>query len=208
MVAVSKGTHHRVPETSARMLRIEEETRIRERGGEEGGTNSRSAGGSKDQAAQVGGALVAQGTGGVDECADTIRLQRRTDEGGAPGEGGTGCLSRAEKLLFGVGSLGALVCLAEERGEHGQLGRVVEDGAEGDSRGLNSGEIFVENVSFLGRKSLLWEWCFVAGVKARSIALLPALQADFLFQSRKCEQVLRTLRLDDIKDLAGTGSSN
>lgn len=105
-------------------------------------TYSRSASSRKDQTAEVRRALVAEGAGGVDEGTNTVRLERRADEGGTPRNGGTGGFPRADELLLGVGSLGALVGLAEEGAEHGELGGVVEDGAEGDSRGLDSGEIW------------------------------------------------------------------
>lgn len=52
------------------------------------GTYSRGAGSREDQTAQVCRALVAERSGGVDEGADAIRLQRRADEGSAPRDRG------------------------------------------------------------------------------------------------------------------------
>lgn len=98
-------------------------------------------GGGKDEASEVGGALVAQGAGGVDEGADAVALQGGADERGAPGDGGRRSLFRLDELLLGVGGLGALVRLAEDGGEHGDLDAVVEEGAEGDGRGLDGGEV-------------------------------------------------------------------
>lgn len=83
----------------------------------------------EDQTTQVGSALVAQGTSGIDEGADAVTLQRGADERGAPGEGGAAGLLGAGELLLGVGGLGALVGGAEQRGEDGELNTVVEGGA-------------------------------------------------------------------------------
>ena len=117
-------------------------------------THARRARGGKDEAAQVGSALVAESAGGVDESSNTIRLQGRADEGGAPGNGSTRGLARLDELLLGVGNLGALVCLAEDGAQHGQLDRVVEDGAKGDGRGLDRGEVWEKRriVSMMQRK--------------------------------------------------------
>lgn len=100
-----------------------------------------SGGGGEDEAAEVGSALVAQGAGGVDQGADTVGLQGRADEGGAPGDGGGRGLLGLDKLLLGVGGLGAVVGLAEEGREDGELNAVVEEGAEGNSRGLDGGKV-------------------------------------------------------------------
>ena len=115
--------------------------------GEELDEDTRGGGGGEDEAAQVGGSLVAQGAGGVDEGADAVALKGGADEAGAPGDGGTGGLLGAEELLLGVGLLGALVGLAEERREDGQLDAVVEEGAQRDGRGLDGGEVWQQAVS-------------------------------------------------------------
>lgn len=101
----------------------------------------RRGGGGKDETAQVGSALVAQGAGGVDEGAHTVGLERRADEGGAPGDGGGGSLLGLDELLLGVGELGAVVGLAEERRQDRELDAVVEEGAQGDGRGLDGGKV-------------------------------------------------------------------
>lgn len=77
-------------------------------------TYGRSRRGKEEQAAQVSGALVAQGARGVDEGADAVRLQRRADQGRSDGDGGPGGLLRAQELLLSVSDLSALVGLAEE----------------------------------------------------------------------------------------------
>jgi hypothetical protein len=104
-------------------------------------TYAGSRGSEEDEGSKVSSALVAQGTSGVDESTDTIRLKSRADEGGAPGESSTGSLLGADELLLGVGSLGALVGLAEDGSEDGELNAMVEGRAEGDGRGLDGGEI-------------------------------------------------------------------
>lgn len=106
-------------------------------------------GGSKDQTAEVRSALVAQGAGGVDESTHTVGLERGADEGGAPGDGGGGRLLGLDELLLGVGELGAVVGLAEERREDRELDAVVEEGAQGNGRGLDGREVWERGVSFL-----------------------------------------------------------
>ena len=105
-------------------------------------TYCRSVAGHEDEGTEVGGALVAEGAGGIDERTHAIGLETRPDERSAPSNGGTGGLLGAEELLLGVSVLGALVGLAEERRENRELSGVVEDGAEGDGRGLDGGEIW------------------------------------------------------------------
>lgn len=80
-------------------------------------THYRSRGGHEEQTAQIGGTLVTQGAGGVDEGADAVSLQGRADEGGAPRDSSRRCLLGANELLLGVGFLGALIRLAKKRGE-------------------------------------------------------------------------------------------
>ena len=86
------------------------------RGGQK--THSRSRGGEEDQAAEVGGALVAEGAGGVDEGADAVGLQRGAHERRAPGRGGRRRLPRPQELLLRVRRLRPLVRLSQKRSEH------------------------------------------------------------------------------------------
>ncbi len=83
--------------------------------GQDLGQVLRRAGGEEDQCSQVGGALVGQRAGGVDQGADAVGLQAGAKEGGAPGNGGRGGLFRLDKLLGVVGRLGAAVSIAEDR---------------------------------------------------------------------------------------------
>lgn len=82
------------------------------------GTHGRGRSGHEDETAEVSGTLVAQRPRGVDQGANAVALEGGADQGGAPGAGGRRGLLRAEELLAGVGDLGALVGLAEERGEN------------------------------------------------------------------------------------------
>ena len=100
-----------------------------------------SGAGEEDQAAQVGGALVAERAGGIDEGADAIRLDGGADERGTPGRGGSGRLTGLEHLFGAVGGLGALVGLLEQRGQDGDAGDLVEGDADGDGGGLDGGEV-------------------------------------------------------------------
>lgn len=81
------------------------------------GTYAGSRGSEEDETAEVGGALVGERAGGVDEGADSVGLEGGADEGGTPGDGGGAGLLGAEEFLLAVGGLGALVGLAEEGGQ-------------------------------------------------------------------------------------------
>ena len=95
----------------------------------------------EDQAAEVGGALVAEGASGIDQSSDTVGLDGRADDRSSPAGGSGGGLSGLEELLLAVGGLGAVVGVTEERCEDGEGGGLVEDDAEGDSRRLDGWEV-------------------------------------------------------------------
>jgi len=97
--------------------------------------------GQEDQGAEVCGALVAEGPGGIDERTNTVRLEGAADEGGAPRRGGRGRLLRADELFLGVGRLGAVVSVAKDGAQDGKGGDVVEGGAQGDGRRLDGWEV-------------------------------------------------------------------
>lgn len=101
-----------------------------------------SRGSGKDQGAEISRPLIAESSCSVDEGTDPVRLEGRADERRAPRNGGAGGLLRLEELLLRVGGFGPLVGRAEERRHDGEFGGMVEDGAEGDSRWLDSGEIY------------------------------------------------------------------
>ena len=110
-------------------------------------TYTGSSSSSEDQTTEVGSALVAQRSSGIDESADAVALQGRADESGAPGGDGVGGLLGLDELLLGVGELGAVVGLAEERAQHGELDAVVEEGAQRNGGGLNGREICISSLS-------------------------------------------------------------
>ena len=115
--------------------------------GEEGNTHGRRRAGHEDQAAQVGRSLVAEGAGGVDQGADSVRLDGRADERRTPG-----CRRRCgflglDKFLGRVGPLGAVVGVAEDGSQDGQRGRVVEDGAQGNRRWLDGWKVWWEQLA-------------------------------------------------------------
>lgn len=92
-------------------------------------TYRRSGASHKDQTAQVGGTLVAQRTGGVDQSTDTVGLDGGADDGRTPRGGGTSGFLGPDELLLGVGRLGAAVGVAEDGGQDGERGGVCEEGA-------------------------------------------------------------------------------
>ena len=111
----------------------------------------RSGGGEEDQRSEVGGALVGESAGGVDEGTDTVGLDGGADEGSTPGSGGGGSLLGLEELLLGVGGLGLTVGVAKDGAEDGKGDGVVVDGAEGDSGGLNGREVWRDEMSVVLR---------------------------------------------------------
>jgi hypothetical protein len=117
-------------------------------------TYTGSGGSKEDERSEVSSALVAQGASGVDESTNTVGLESRASEGRTPGESSTGSLLGADELLLGVGGLGALVGLAEDGGEDGELNTVVESSAQGDSGGLDGGKVVQRHFGWL----FLWWW--------------------------------------------------
>ena len=105
------------------------------------GAYGRSGGGSEDQTTEVGGALVGEGTGGVEKSTNTVGLEGRAGKGSTPGSGGRSSLLGLEELLLGVSGLGLAVGVAEDGAEDGQRGEVVEGSADGDGRGLDGREV-------------------------------------------------------------------
>lgn len=97
--------------------------------------------GHEDQAAEVGGALVAESAGGVDQSTNTVGLNGRPDERGSPGDAGRGGFLGLEELFLGVGLLGATVGVAKQWTHYSQAGGMIEDGAEGDGRRLDGWEV-------------------------------------------------------------------
>lgn len=95
----------------------------------------------EDETSQVGGALVAQSTGGIDESGNAVGLNGRADDGRAPGRGRGGRLLGLEKLLLAVSCLGAVVGVAEQGGQDGGRRDLVEDDAQGDRRRLDGWEV-------------------------------------------------------------------
>lgn len=100
-----------------------------------------SGAGKEDECSEVSGALVGQSAGGVDQSTNTVSLNSGSDERGAPGKASRGGLARLEKLLLGVGGLGLAVGVTEQGGQDGEGSDVVEDGAEGDGRRLDRGQV-------------------------------------------------------------------
>jgi hypothetical protein len=113
-------------------------------------TYRRSRRGEEDESTEVGSTLVGESAGGVDQGTDTVGLDGGTDEGASPGGGGTGSLLGLGELLGGVGALGLAVHVTEDGAEDGERGNVGEDGTEGDSRGLDRGEVWEREIDVSG----------------------------------------------------------
>lgn len=84
---------------------------------------------------------MAQRARGIEQRTHAVALQGRAHKGRAPGESRAAGLARADKLLLGVGGLCAVVRLAEDGREDDEVDAVVEEGAEGDGRGLDGREV-------------------------------------------------------------------
>ena len=106
-----------------------------------GETYGGSGAGHEDQRSEVGGALVRQSSGGVDEGTDSVGLHGGSDDGCTPGGRRRGGLLGLDEFLGGVGALGTVVRVAENGAENGEGGGVVEERAEGDGRRLHGGEV-------------------------------------------------------------------
>lgn len=95
----------------------------------------------EDECPEVCSTLVAQGTGGINQGCNTVGLDGATSERASPSCGSTCGLLGLEEFFLGVGSLGAVVCITKDWGQNSQGGSVGKDGAQGDSGGLDRGEI-------------------------------------------------------------------
>lgn len=78
-----------------------------------------SAGGEEDERAEVGGALVAQRAGGIDQSTHTVGLDGGAGERGAPGRGARCGLLGLEELLRRVCLLSAAVDIAKDGAQDG-----------------------------------------------------------------------------------------
>lgn len=108
---------------------------------QENSTYARCGARQEDKSTKIGSALVAQGTGGDHESTNTVGLSNATDNGGTPCCGGTGGLLGLDELFLGVGGLGTMVGVSEERAKDGERCGVGEDGTGSDGRGLHGWEI-------------------------------------------------------------------
>ena len=96
-------------------------------------TYSGSGSSSEDQSTEIGSTLVAQSSSRVNQSTDTVALKGRADKRGTPGSGSGAGLPGSSELLLGVGRLGALVSLAEERAHDSNLNSMVEDKTDSES---------------------------------------------------------------------------
>lgn len=100
----------------------------------------------EDQAAEVGSALVAEGASGIDQSSNTVRLDGATDQGRSPSGGSAGGLLGFEEFFLGVGGLGAVVGVTEDRAEDGERDGVIEDSAQSDSARLHGRQVWNKEI--------------------------------------------------------------
>lgn len=97
--------------------------------------------GHEDQAAEIGGTLVAERSGGIDQGSHAVGLHGATDKGRSPGGGGAGGFLGLQELFLGVGGLGAVVGVTEDRAKDGERDGVAVDGAESDGARLDRRQV-------------------------------------------------------------------
>lgn len=97
--------------------------------------------GKKDQASKVGCSLVAKGARCINQSSNSIGLHSASDQRATPCSRGTSGLFGFDKVLLRIGSLGTVICIAEDRGQNTQRSSVGEDSAHGNSRGFDGREI-------------------------------------------------------------------
>lgn len=96
----------------------------------------------EDETAEIGGAFVAQGTSGIDQSADTVRLDCAASKRGSPGCGGAGGLLGLEKFFLGIGLLCTVVRVTKDRCKDGERSGVGKDGPKRDGGWLDRRQIF------------------------------------------------------------------
>jgi hypothetical protein len=121
----------------------------------------------------------------VQDRSDSVRLDSRTDQGRTVQDTDRSGLPALDKLFLRFRILSAAVGVAEDRGQHGHVCGVVEDGAEGDGGRFDGREV-VDGVAakFTLAESLkagcwrvgmltrtCWQWC-LKGLKRRGGSLL------------------------------------
>lgn len=82
----------------------------------------------------------------VEDGGNRVRLQARANKSRPVECGSRSGLPGLDEFLLGVGLLRAPVRVAKDRGEDGNVGSVVKEGAEGNGRGLDGREV-VESVA-------------------------------------------------------------
>lgn len=95
----------------------------------------------EDQTAQVGGTLVAEGTGCVDQSGNTVGLDSTADQRASPRGNSAGGLLGLQELLLGVCSLSTVVGVTEDGGKDAQGSGVGEDSSQRNGGGLHGREV-------------------------------------------------------------------
>lgn len=95
----------------------------------------------KDHSTQPRRTPIAECSGSIQKRSESVGLDSGADEGGAVDGDDGGGLARADELFLRFGVFGTAVGLPEDGGHDSQVGGVGEDGAEGDGRGLDGGEV-------------------------------------------------------------------
>lgn len=113
-----------------------------------------SGAGEEDQAAEVGGALVAEGSGGIDQSSDAIGLNGTADKGGSPGSGSAGGLLGLEELFLGVGGLSTVVRVTEDRAKDRKRDSVAVDSTKSNRTRLHRWQVCERDAMLVKETSL------------------------------------------------------
>lgn len=92
-----------------------------------GKTYARSRTSKEDQRSEVGGSLVCQGAGSINEGSNTISLESASDERAAPGSNSTAGLLGLDEFFLCVGGLSTVVGVTEDGGENAEGSSVSKD---------------------------------------------------------------------------------
>ena len=96
----------------------------------------------ENQTAEISGAFVAQGASGVDQSADTVRLDCAASKRGSPGCGSAGGLLGLEEFFLGIGLLCTVVRVTKNRCKDGERSGVGKDGPKRNGGWLDRRQIF------------------------------------------------------------------
>jgi hypothetical protein len=95
--------------------------------------------GEENQATEVGCSFITKGASRINQGRNSISLHGTPNDGATPSCRSSSRLLRSNKFLLRVGGLGAVICIAKDRGQDAQRRSVVKYGSRSNSGGLHGG---------------------------------------------------------------------